>query len=102
VVGDVAMVWCGPYVPASCPATLWGSNIGFGLDQQVYGCSCRSCCDVVLAGKSVKDRSAVNLVIGQVDPVWGLGIGLGRCELRQRSVWPCCVEMVQVVGEDPA
>jgi hypothetical protein len=44
----------------------------------------------------------VNLVIGQVDPVWGLGLGLGRCELRQRSVWPCCVEMVQVVGEDPA
>jgi hypothetical protein len=44
----------------------------------------------------------VNLVIGQVDHVWGLGLGLGRCELRQRSVWSRRVEMVQVVGEDPA
>jgi hypothetical protein len=44
----------------------------------------------------------VNLLIGQVDTVWGLHLGLARCELRRRSVWPCCVEMVQVVGEDPA
>lgn len=57
---------------------------------------------MVLAGKSVEDRSAANLVTGQVDHVWGLGLGLGRCELRQRLVWPRCVEMVQVVGEDPA
>ncbi len=57
---------------------------------------------VVLAGESVEDRSAPNLVAGQVDPVWGLGLGLGRCELRQCAVWPCCVEMVQIVGEDPA
>jgi hypothetical protein len=57
---------------------------------------------LVIAGESVKDRSAPNLVAGQVDPVWGLGFGLGRCELRQCSVWPRCVEMVQVVGEDPA
>ena len=67
---------------------LWGSNIGFsGLTSRFTGARVRSCCDVVLAGKSVKDRSAVNLVIGQVDPVWGLGIGLCRCKLRQRSVW---------------
>jgi hypothetical protein len=44
----------------------------------------------------------VNLVTGQVDHAWGLGFGLGWCELHQRSVWPRCVEMVQVVGEDPA
>jgi hypothetical protein len=39
----------------------------------------------------------VNLVIDEVDHVWGLGLGLGRCELRERSVWPRGVEMVQVV-----
>jgi hypothetical protein len=87
---------------AGYDVTLWGPNIGFGLDQQVTGARVRSCCDVVLAGKSVEDGSAVNLVIGQVDHVWRLGLGLGRCELRQCPVWPCCVEMVQVVGEDPA
>jgi hypothetical protein len=83
-------------------ATLWGPNIGFWVRPAGYGCSCRSCGDLVLAGKSVEDRSAVNLVTGQVDHVWRFGLGLGRCELRQRSVWPCCVEMVQVVREDPA
>jgi hypothetical protein len=72
------------------------------LTSRFTGVCVRSCCDLVLAGKSVEDRFAVNLVIGQVDRVWGLGLGLCRCELRQRSVWPRCVEMVQVVGEDPA
>lgn len=33
---------------------VWGQNIGFGLDQQVTGARVRSCCDVVLAGKSVR------------------------------------------------
>jgi hypothetical protein len=32
----------------------------------------------------------------------GLSLGLGRCKLRQRSVWPRCVEVVQVDREDPA
>ena len=32
----------------------------------------------------------------------GLGIGLGRCELAQRPVWPRGIEMVQVDREDPA
>ena len=41
------------------------------LDLQVYGCSCRSCREVVLASESVVDRSAPNLVAGQVDHVWG-------------------------------
>jgi hypothetical protein len=78
-----------------------------GLDYRVVGLTCRftgSCpimLRLVLAGKSVEDWSAVNLVTGQVDPVWGLGLGLGRCELRQCPVWPRCVEMVQVDREDP-
>ena len=85
------------------PPILWGSNIGlWGLACTFMGARVRSCCDVVLAGKSVEDWSAANLVAGQVGHVWGLDLGLGRRELRQRLVWPRCVEMVQVVGEDPA
>ena len=86
-----------------CRSILWGSNIGsWGLTCRFTGACVRSCCDLVLAGKSVEDRSAANLVTGQVDHVWGSGLGLGRCELCQRLVWPRCVEMVQVVGEDLA
>ena len=32
----------------------------------------------------------------------GLGLGLGRGELRQRAVWPPGIEVVQVDREDPA
>jgi hypothetical protein len=56
-----------------------------GLEYRVVGLICRfmgarvrSCCDVVLAGKSVKDRSAANLVTGQVDQVWGSGVAALR------------------------
>jgi hypothetical protein len=83
-----------------CFPTLWGLNIQFGLDQRVFGCSVGSCCDLVLAGESVEDWSAVDLVVDEVDHVWGLGRGLGRCALPERSVWPRLVEMVQVCGED--
>ena len=61
------------------------------------GARIRSCCDLVLAGKSVEDRSAANLVPGQVDHVWGLGLGLGRCELRQCSVRPRGIEVMGIV-----
>jgi hypothetical protein len=56
----------------------------------------------ILAGEPVEDRSAADLVVGEVDQVWGMGLGLGRCELSERPVWPCGVEVVQVCGEDPA
>jgi hypothetical protein len=79
---------------------LWGLNIQFGLDQRVFGCPVGSCCDLVLAGESVEDWSSVDLVVDEVDHVWGLGRGLGRCALPERSVWPRLVEMVQVCGED--
>ncbi len=61
-----------------------------------------SCCDLVLAGKSAEDRSAAHLVISEVDHWWWLGFGLGRGVLRQRSVGPCGVEMVQVGRNEPA
>jgi hypothetical protein len=35
-------------------------------------------------------------MVGEVDHLWGLGFGLGRCELRERSVWPRGSEMVKI------
>jgi Mycolic acid cyclopropane synthetase len=43
----------------------------------------------VLTGEFAERRSAAHLVISQVDHRWSLGSGLGRGELRQRSVRPC-------------
>ena len=44
--------------------SLWGSNIGIlGLTCRFASACVRSCCDVVLAGESVEDGSAVDLVV---------------------------------------
>jgi hypothetical protein len=64
-------------------------------------CWIRSCCDLVLVGESAEDRSAAHLVIGEVDHWWGLGFGLGRCELSEGSVGPCVSDVVQIDREDP-
>jgi hypothetical protein len=40
--------------------------------------------------------------MGKVDHWWRLGFGLGRSELRQHSVWPPGIDVVQVDREDPA
>jgi len=61
-----------------------------------YGCPFRSRCDLILAGEPVEDRSTANLVVGQVDHLRGLGLGLGRCELCQCLVWPRGIEVVEV------
>jgi hypothetical protein len=79
---------------------LWGLNIGLWACPASFGCPVGSCCDLLLAGEPVEDRSTANVVADEVDHVWWLGVGLGGCELRERSVWPCLVEMVQVRGED--
>lgn len=81
--------------------SLWGSNIGVWLDL-VFRVTGGSCSDPILAGEPVKDRSAVDLVVGEIDRVWWLGVGLGRYELFECSMWPRSVEMVQVDSEDPA
>ena len=73
-----------------------------GRDLRVFGFRVRSCCDLILAGEPVEDRSAANLIVGQVDHWWWLGLGLGRCELPEPPVWPRGVEMVQIDREDPA
>ena len=81
----------------------------WGLEYRRPGLACGfsgfrfgSCCDLILAGEPVEDRSAVQLVAGQVDHAWGTGFGLGRCELGEGPVWSRCIEVVQVNLEDPA
>jgi hypothetical protein len=79
-----------------------------GLEYRILGLTwgftglVRSCCDRVLGGEPVEDRSAAHVVVGEVDHWWGLGFGLGRCELPECPVWPRGIEMVQVGREDPA
>jgi hypothetical protein len=60
----------------------------------------RSCGEVILAGKPVKDRSVAHLVVGEVDHGWGRGFGLDRCELPERSMWGRGVEMMEVDRQD--
>jgi hypothetical protein len=91
------------------PAQKAGSPFPVGLEYRVPGLTWvfsgarfRSCCDLILAGKSVEDGSAANLVVGEVDHWWGLGLGLGRGELAECAVWSHGVEMVEVDREDPA
>jgi hypothetical protein len=54
--------------------TLWGSNIGILCLTCGLRCSIRSCCDLVLVGESVEDRSAAHLMVGNVDHWWWLGL----------------------------
>jgi len=71
-----------------------------GLEYRILGVTwwftgpIRSCCDLVLAGEPVEDRSAAHGVVGEVDRWWGLGFGLGRCELSECSVWSRGSEVV--------
>lgn len=58
-----------------------------------------SCGDLILAGEPAKDRSAADLMVGEVDHLWRLSFGLGRCELRERSMGPRGIEMVEVEVE---
>jgi hypothetical protein len=57
---------------------VWGSNIGFEASPAGYGDSVRSNRELVIAGEPVKDRSAANLVVGEIGHPWGVGLGLGR------------------------
>lgn len=75
---------------------------GLWLDLGVLGGPVASCCELMFAGEPVEDGSAADLVVGEVDRLWGMGLSLDRCELSERLVWACGVEVVQVCGEDPA
>jgi hypothetical protein len=72
-----------------------------GLEYRMLGLTCeftgtcvRSNGELVLAGEPAKDRSAADLVVGEIDHAWGMGLGLGRRELPEHLVWPCGVEVV--------
>jgi hypothetical protein len=38
---------------------------------------------VVLVRESVEDLFSADLVLGEVDRLWGLSVGLSRCELAE-------------------
>ena len=42
------------------------------------------------------------MVVGEVDHGWGMGFGLGWCELSECLVWACGGDVVQVCGEELA
>ena len=49
-----------------------------------------SCCELIFAGESGEDGSAAaDLVVGKIDRLWGMGLGLDRCKLSERPVWAC-------------
>src|SRR2546423_4569039 len=54
--------------PAPCGARIQDGGVGLWVSGLV-----RSCCDLVLADEVTQDRSAANLVIGEVDHWWWLG-----------------------------
>ena len=62
-----------------------------GREYRVLSLTCRLQAPVLghavirysLAGEPAEDRSAVNLIFGQVDHLRGFGFGLDRCELPE-------------------
>src|ERR1017187_37434 len=58
-----------------------------------------SCGDLVRVRESAEDLFSADLVLGQVDRLWWLSVGLSRCELAEGTVWPGGVVMQQVLGQ---
>ena len=79
-----------------------------GREYRVLSLTCRLQAPVLghavirysLAGEPAEDRSAANLVVDQVDHLWGLGFGLGRCELSKCPVGSADVEVLEADGQD--
>jgi hypothetical protein len=53
---------------------------GLWLDLGVLGWPFASCCELIFAGEPGEDGSAADLVVGEVDRLWGMGLSLNRCE----------------------
>ncbi len=58
--------------------------------------------DVVLVGESAENLSAVDPVLGEVDCLWWLSLGLSWCELAEGAVRPGSVIVPQVFGRRPS
>jgi hypothetical protein len=56
----------------------------------------RSGGDVEIVGESAEDSFAMDPVLDEVDQFGWLGVGLGRCELAEGTVWPGAVVVPQV------
>jgi hypothetical protein len=62
----------------------------------------RSGSDVVLVGEPAENLSAVDPVLGEIDRLWWLSLGLSWCELAERAVRPGSVIVPQVFGQRPS
>ena len=56
----------------------------------------------ILVDESAEERSAVEVVLGEVDGAWWSGFGLRWTELTQGAVGPLRVVVLQVTGEGSA
>jgi hypothetical protein len=53
-------------------------------------------------GESAENLSAVDPVLGEVDRLWVLSLGLSWCELAEGAVRPGSVIVLQVFGQRPS
>ena len=71
------------------------------LGNTIRGGACgQSGSDVVLVGESAENLSAVDPVLGEVDRLWWLSLGLSWCELAEGAARPVAVVVIDVLAED--
>jgi len=58
--------------------------------------------DVVLVGESAENLPAVDPVLGEVDRLWWLSLGLSWCELAEGAVRPGSVIVPQIFSQRPS
>jgi hypothetical protein len=73
-------------VTSTC--TLLGSNTRLCDDLRHVAAWGLSCGALVLVRESAEDLSSADLVLGEVDRLWWLIVGLSRCELAEGTVRP--------------
>jgi hypothetical protein len=76
--------------------TVWGSEIRFG------GSCGQLSSGVVRVGESAEDLLLADPVLGEVDRLRRLAVGLSWCELAEGAVRPGGVVVLQVLGQHPS
>ena len=80
----------------ACWARIHGCGDDLRHHVAAWGLSCGY---VILVRESAEDLFSADLVLGEVDRLWGLSVGLSRCELAEGTARPGCVVMQQVLGQ---